>query len=125
MEKSIQDTTKTQKKPKSKAKKLKTPKEKIPTIQWTIRGVTMESRLAAHKAAEKADEFVGNWVSRKILEAAQAELTSKKEIARPVDNIDLLAKINEMFVKEVEKINEKVDNILLPKRGLLARLFDI
>lgn len=73
--------------------------------QWTIRGITMESRNAAQKAAKKANEFVGSWISRKILEAAQHELTSKKEIARPEDMHDMVRGMH----SDLAKMNEKID----------------
>lgn len=77
------------------------------TQPWTIRGVSMEARTAAQIAAKKNDEFVGSWVGRKLIQASQEELTSKKEVARPEDIQDVLVTLSQ----EVQKLNRKFDQM--------------
>jgi hypothetical protein len=102
--------------------KKKTSDESALTTQWTIRGISIEARSAAQKAAEKGNEFIGSWISRKLLEAAQNDLTAKKEVARPEDVQDILLKMHSNFSDEVSRLSHKIDK-LSERRSLLKRLF--
>jgi hypothetical protein len=100
--------------------KKKSSDETAITTQWTIRGISIEARSAAQKAAEKGNEFIGSWISRKLLEAAQADLTAKKEMARPEDVQDILIKMQSSFSEEISKLNHKLDK-LSDKPSFLSR----
>jgi hypothetical protein len=48
---------------------------------WTLKNIPEESRSAAIRAAQRAGVTIGEWVARKLLEAAQADATAGRELA--------------------------------------------
>jgi len=112
---------KTKKKAEHKPLKKQTSDEYSLSNPWTIRGITMEARNAAQMAAKKNNEFVGSWISRIILEAAQNQLTAKQEVARPEDVQDMLSTIKLEFLEEIKNINTRISAIS-QRRSLLSSL---
>ena len=82
-------------------------KTKGPGDSWQVRGVTQEARNAAKMAARRCNEFVGAWVCRNILEAAQRDLGAKREVARPEDLHDTLKKMNDRLEQLAAKIEQR------------------
>ena len=78
---------------------------------WTIRGITSEAKNAAKMASKKADEFLGSWLSRKIIEAAHQDVTKKKDIAKQEDVYDILIKLSDRFDKEISTLHKSIEEV--------------
>ncbi len=77
---------------------------------WKIRGVSHEARNAAKMAAQKHKESLGSWISRRILEAAQDDLTGKKtQVARPEDVATLLQTLSQRIESKVDALGTNLD----------------
>ena len=50
---------------------------------WTLKNVPEESRSAAIMAAQRANLTIGEWVARKLLEAAQEDAQASRELVAP------------------------------------------
>lgn len=115
----IKNVAKIKKKSTKKPNKTKGLEHEDLTCSWTIRGISIEARSAANKAAERGHEFTGSWVSRKLLEAAQEDLTSKREIARPEDVA--VQEISNAISPVLDKMSEKIEKLTETIEGMQRR----
>ena len=92
---------------------------------WAVRGVSHEARNAAKMAARKSQDSLGSWVSRKILEAAQAELRDgKQEIARQEDVLNILETLSNKFETEVSDLRNQLENVKTQKKSWVQIVFN-
>lgn len=68
--------------------------------QWTLKGVSPETRTAATKAAKRAGMTLGAWVDKTLREAAVIALKANPPPAATQDQmLDALAKLTERVEK--------------------------
>ena len=104
---------------------MKNKKNEYSDNLWAVRGVSQEAKNAAKIAAKKSATSLGVWLSRKIIEAAQAELTDKsKVIARQEDVFDILENLSNKFDRDLSELRGQIQEMKSQKRSWLQSLFD-
>ena len=114
---------KTKKTPLEKTKKKNDIGECTPSTQWTIRGISIEARNAAQMAAQKNNEFIGSWISRKILQAAHDDLKGSKEVAKSEEGLDFLNPVQASIIEQLTNLNNKFDQFS-NKKSFIKKLFN-
>lgn len=59
-----------------------TPDQSDRVKPWTIKGITPEIRNAAIAAADRADEAIGEWITRAIRTQVKADHNASREVTR-------------------------------------------
>lgn len=101
--------------------------------QWTLKGVSPETRTAATKAAKSAGMTLGGWIDQVLREAATRELAGDPKGPPPVDIEALVAGFDQRFAELAEKVTardellarvgERLDKLPEPdRRSLLDRI---
>lgn len=86
--------------------------------QWTIKGVSPETRAAVTKAAKRDGMKVGAWIDQKLRDAAMETLQGSRQVARRDDEMhEQLARLTER-VEQLATAQERAAG-----RNVLARLF--
>ena len=92
---------------------------------WAIRGISHEVKNAAKLAAKKSKSSLGAWLSRKIIEAAQVELTKKsRPVARKEDVLDILSDLSDKFDKDFSALRNQIHSMQTQKKSWLQTLFN-
>ena len=92
---------------------------------WAVRGVSQEARTAAKMAAKKLSISLGMWLSRKIIEAAQVDLTeNNKQIARQEDVLNILENLSNKFEKDVLELRVQLEQLKVQKKSWIDVIFN-
>lgn len=86
---------------------------------WTLKQVPTEARSAAIMAARRANEPIGAWVGRVLLEAAQRELTGGRALAPIVNGEEAPAAVAGASLDELAQIAGRLAE--LPDDGPAGR----
>ena len=104
---------------------MKNKKNDYSDTLWAVRGVSQEAKNAAKIAAKKSATSLGVWLSRKIIEAAQTELTEKsRAITRQEDVFDILENLSNKFDKDLSGLRGQIEEMKSQKRPWLQSLFN-
>ena len=92
---------------------------------WAVRGISQETRNAAKMAAKKSKVSLGAWLSRKIMEAAQADLTEKNTaLVRQEDVLDILENLSNKFEKDVLELRNQLESVKSQKKSWIQVVFN-
>lgn len=114
---------------KSPSNTRQTIRKKSPTNSekpWTIKGIAVETRTAAKKAARREGMTLGAWVDRTLRESANTVLTGKSDVALPNEAIvEYLAELRNSQTKLMDQVNELKGtvNATNSKKTLFGKLF--
>ena len=92
---------------------------------WAVRGISQETRNAAKMAAKKSRVSLGSWLSRKIMEAAQADLTAKNNgLTRQEDVLDILENLSNKFERDVLELRNQLESVKSQKKSWIQIVFN-
>ena len=92
---------------------------------WAVRGISQETRNAAKMAAKKSKVSLGSWLSRKIMESAQADLTAKNnELTRQEDVLDILENLSNKFEQDVLELRNQLESVKSQKKSWIQIVFN-
>jgi hypothetical protein len=77
--------------------------------QWTLKGISRETRTAVTKAAARDNMKINEWVDAKLWEAATATLQQRREVATADDNAAIR--------QQLEQLTEKVERLAAERQG--------
>ncbi len=104
---------------------IKTKKQSNLESIWAVRGVSHEARNAAKMTASKANQSMGSWLSRMILEVAHSELKGdKKQVARQEDVFNILENLSNKLEKEMSDLRQELQQVNTKKRSWIQISFN-
>ena len=88
--------------------------------QWTLKGVSLETRQAVTKAAKRDNMKLGEWVDRALRDKATETLQGTRQVARQETDDEIRDRL--------DRLSEQVERLATEReraagRGLLDRLF--
>ena len=104
---------------------VKTKKQSNLDSIWAVRGVSHEARNAAKMTASKANQSMGFWLSRMILEAAHSELKGDKtQVARQEDVFNILENLSNKLEKEMSDLRQELNLVNNQKKSWIQIVFN-